>query len=144
MDPVGDEIVIVETGVWVDFFRGVRNPQTEWVLREAGERTLGTLDLILCEVLHGVPREADYARIKEKMLELEVYNSGGQQIALESAENYRQLRARGITIRKTIDCIIATYCIRHSHALLHRDRDFDPFEKYLGLRVVRPDGAAIQ
>ena len=134
MDPVGGEIVVVETSVWVDFFRGVRNPHTEWVLRAAGRRPLGTLDLILCEVLQGVPREVDYERIKQKMLELDVYNSGGEPMALESAQNYRKLRARGITIRKTIDCIIATYCIRHELALLHKDRDFDPFVARLGLR----------
>jgi len=144
MDPVGGEIVVVETSVWVDFFRGVRNPHTEWVLRASGRRTLGTLDLILCEVLRGVPREVDYERIKAKMLALDLYNSGGEQMALESAQNYRKLRARGITIRKTIDCIIATYCIRHGFALLHKDRDFDPFETHLGLLVVRANDPPIQ
>ena len=144
MDPVSDELVIVETSVWVDFFRGVRNPHTEWVLRASGRRTLGTLDLILCEVLRGVPREVDYERIKAKMLALDLYNSGGEQMALESAQNYRKLRARGITIRKTIDCIIATYCIRHGFALLHKDRDFDPFETHLGLLVVRANDPPIQ
>lgn len=144
MDAVGGEVVIVETGVWVDFFRGIRNPQTEWVLRGAGRWTIGTLDLILCEVLQGVPKEADYAAIKAHMLELEVYSSGGQQMALESAENYRKLRKMGITIRTTIDCLIATYCIRHGLALLHKDRDFDPFETHLGLRVVHPEVTPIQ
>jgi predicted nucleic acid-binding protein len=144
MDPVADEIVIVETGIWVDFFRGIRNPQTEWDLRQLGGRMLGTLDLIICEVLQGIPGDGEYERVKQKMLDLAVYNSGGAQIAIESARNYRKLRAKGITIRKTIDCIIATYCIRHGFALLHKDRDFDPFEKHLGLRVVRPDGAAVQ
>ena len=144
MDPVGDEVVIVETGVWVDFFRGIRNPQTEWVLREAGGRMLSTLDLIVCEVLQGIPREPDYERIKRKMLDLAVYNSGGEQMAVESAQNYRKLRAKGITIRTTIDCLIATYCIRHGFALLHKDRDFDPFEAHLGLRVIHPDGPNIQ
>ena len=139
MDPVADQVVIVETGVWVDFFRGARNPLTEWVLRESGERMIGTLDLILCEVLQGIPKDADYERIKQNMLRLAVYNSGGEQIALESAQNYRKLRARGITIRKTIDCIIATYCIHHGFALLHKDRDFDPFEAHLGLQVIRPE-----
>jgi len=145
MDPLEGEVVIVETGVWVDFFRGIRNPQTEWVLRELGDgRMLGTLDLILCEILQGIPKEADYERIKLKMLDLPVFNSGGEQMALESAQNYRNLRGKGITIRKTIDCIIATCCIRHSFALLHKDRDFDPFEAHLGLRVVRPDAVPVQ
>jgi len=143
MDPVTDEVVIVESGVWVDFFRGVRTAETEWVLREAGGRLIGTLDLIVCQVLQGVPREPDYKRIKRTMLELPVYNSGGEQIAVESAQNYRKLRAKGVTIRKTIDCIIATYCIRHGFSLLHKDRDFDPFETHLGLRVIHPDGANI-
>jgi predicted nucleic acid-binding protein len=144
MDPVADEVVIVETGVWVDFFRGIRNPQTEWVLQQLGGRMLGTLDLIVCEVLQGIPKDSDYKRVKQKMLDLAVYNSGGEHIAVESAQNYRTLRAKGFTIRKTIDCIIATYCIRHGFALLHKDRDFDPFEAHLGLRVVRPGTAPIQ
>jgi predicted nucleic acid-binding protein len=144
MDAVADDIVIVETTVWVDFFRGVQNPQTAWLLQAFGRRTLGTLDLIVCEVLQGIPGEANYEKIKEKMLELLVYNSGGEQMALASAQNYRKLRARGITIRKTIDCIIATYCIRQGFALLHKDRDFDPFEAHLGLRVVRTGYPPVQ
>jgi predicted nucleic acid-binding protein len=91
-----------------------------------------------------VPKGADCNRIKEQMLSLHVYSTGGQQMALESAENHRRLRTRGITIRTTIDCIIATYCIRHGFALLHKDRDFDPFEAHLGLVVVRPDNQPIQ
>ena len=144
MDPVADQVVIVETGVWVDFFRGIQNPQTEWVLRELGGRMLGTLDLIVCEVLQGIPKDSDYERIKQNMLLLAVYNSGGEQMAVESAQNYRRLRARGITIRKTIDCIIATYCIHHGLALLHKDRDFEPFETHLGLQVVRPEIKPVQ
>ena len=144
MDPLADQIVIVETGVWVDFFRGIRNPQTEWVLRELGGRMLGTLDLIVCEVLQGIPKDADYERLKLSILRLAVYNSGGQSMAVESAENYRKLRARGITIRKTIDCIIATFCIRNGFALLHKDRDFDPFEAHLGLQVIRPETKPFQ
>ena len=144
MDPITDNIVIIETGVWVDFFRGIRNPQTEWVLRELGGRMLGTLDLILCEVLQGIPKDADYERTKQHVLRLAVFNTGGESMALESAQNYRRLRTRGITIRKTIDCIIATYCIRNGFALLHKDRDFDPFETHLGLRVVRPEAKPVQ
>ncbi len=144
MDPVADRVVIIETGVWVDFFRGIRNHQTEWVLRELGGRMLGTLDLIVCEVLQGIPKDADYERIKQNILRLTVYNSGGEDMALESAQNYRKLRSKGITIRKTIDCIIATYCIHHGLALLHKDRDFDPFETHLGLRVIRPESKAVQ
>jgi predicted nucleic acid-binding protein len=67
-----------------------------------------------------------------------VYATGGTELALAASDNYRFLRKRGITIRKTIDCLIATFCIREGHALLHRDRDFDPFEEHLGLKVVHP------
>ena len=144
MDSIADDVVIVESGVWVDFFRGLRTPETEWILAEAGERLIGTLDLIICEVLQGVPREPEYRKIRRKMLELPAYNSGGAEIAVESAQNYRKLRAKGITIRKTIDCIIATCCIRHGFALLHKDRDFDPFETHLGLHVIHPNRENIQ
>ncbi len=69
---------------------------------------------------------------------MSVLSSGGVEIAVAAAENYRILRTKGITVRKTIDCLIATFCIREGHELLHRDRDFDPFEMHLGLQVIHP------
>jgi len=144
MDAIASELVIVETTVWVDYFRDVSTPGTEWLDRELGRRRIGILDLILCEVLQGLPREAEFQRVKKQLLDLEMHTSGGVQLAQDAAQNYRTLRAKGLTIRKTIDCIIATYCIRHGFALLHKDRDFDPFEAHLGLLVVHPDAPTLQ
>jgi len=99
---------------------------------------LGILDLILCEVLQGIREESTYDQTRKALLNYEVYEMGGVQLAVAAAQNYRALRTKGYTIRKTIDCLIATYCILNRHALLHNDRDFEPFEKYLGLQVIHP------
>lgn len=132
-------MVIVDTTVWIDYLGGVRNAQTEW-LEEAQERTrLGLTDLILCELLQGIREEAVFAQVRREMLRFEVFSTGGMELAVESARNFRALRAKGITVRKTIDCLIATFCIAGGHVLLHRDRDFDAFEEHLRLQVVAMD-----
>jgi hypothetical protein len=129
-------MVIVDTTVWIDYLGGVRNVQTEW-LDEAQQRMrLGLTDLILCELLQGIRGDAVFAQVRREMMRFEVLSTGGMEMAVASAKNFRTLRAKGITVRKTIDCLIATFCITGGHALLHRDRDFDAFEKHLGLRVV--------
>lgn len=130
-------MVIVDTTVWVDYFRGTSNPETDWFDAELDRQRLGLTDIILCEVLQGVRDESAVADIERRLLKLEVFDSGGADLAREAARNYRILRGRGHTVRKTIDCLIATFCIRERHSLLHRDRDFDPFETYLELSVVR-------
>jgi predicted nucleic acid-binding protein len=104
--------------------------------REIPEQPIGLIDIILCEVLQGVRTDAQFRRVRSDLMEFDVFDSGGVALAVASAENYRNLRARGFTIRKTIDCLIATFCIEEGHALLHHDRDFDPFEEHLGLRVI--------
>jgi predicted nucleic acid-binding protein len=131
-------MVIVDTGVWVDYFNEANTPETEWLDREVGRQEIGLTDLILCEVLQGVRNDSDYAAFREQLLEFEVFAAGGVGIAVEAAENFRELRKLGFTVRKTIDCWIATFCIREGHSLLHRDRDYDVFEKHLGLRVIHP------
>lgn len=131
-------MVIVDTGVWVDYFNETSTPETEWLDREVGQQEIGLTDLILCEVLQGVRNDSDYAAFREQLLEFEVFAVGGVGIAVEAAENFRELRKRGFTVRKTIDCWIATFCIREGHSLLHRVRDYDVFEKHLGLRVIHP------
>ena len=130
-------MVIVDTTVWVDYFRGVRNPETDWLETELDRQRLGLTDIILCEVLQGVHDDATAADVERRLRKLEVLETGGVELATEAARNYRALRARGHTVRKTIDCLIATFCIRSGHSLLHCDRDFDPFEMYLELSVVR-------
>jgi len=87
--------------------------------------------------LQGVRGERAFAEVQEQLLEFEVFDSGGAEVAVAAARNYRSLREQGLTVRTTIDCLIATFCLENGHSLLHRDRDFDVFEKRLGLRVVR-------
>lgn len=129
-------MVIVDTTVWVDYFRGVRNPETDWLDTELDRQRLGLTDIVLCEVLQGVHDDSAAAEVERLLRKLEIFETGGVELATEAARNYRALRARGHTVRKTIDCLIATFCIRNGHSLLHRDRDFDPFETYLELSVI--------
>jgi predicted nucleic acid-binding protein len=91
----------------------------------------------MAEVLQGFPEEDDFRRAEEIFAVLEFQPMVGREIAVAAARNYRTLRARGITVRKTTDVLIATFCIAREHELLHSDRDFDAFERHLGLRVLR-------
>lgn len=131
-------MVVVDTTVWVDFLNGVDSPHVDWLDRESGRQRLGLLDLMVCEILQGLSSDDEAARVLRSLRRFEIFATGGVELAESAARNYRLLRARGKTVRKTIDCLIATYCLLHDHALLHRDRDFDPFEAMLGLQVVDP------
>ena len=131
-------MVIVDTTVWIDYLQGVRNPEAHWLEAELDRQRLGLTDVILCEVLQGVRDEAAAATVERQLLRLEVFETGGIDLAKAAARNYRTLRSRGHTVRKTIDCLIATFCLREQHSLLHRDRDFDAFERLLNLSVIHP------
>jgi predicted nucleic acid-binding protein len=131
-------MVIVDTTVWVDYFQGVENPETEWLNTELDRQRLGLADIILCEVLQGVRDDMVAKEVERRLLNLQVFDTGGVAVAREAARNYRALRSRGHTVRKTIDCLIATFCLLGQHSLLHRDRDFDPFEKFLELSIIHP------
>ena len=131
-------MVIVDTTVWVDYLRGVRSPQTSWLERELPRQRLGILDLILCEVLQGIRDERQFEDTLATLLKLEVYQTGGIEMATSTARNFQTLRRSGFTVRKTIDCWIATFCILNGLILLHNDRDFQPFEAVLGLKVIHP------
>ena len=131
-------MVIVDTTVWVDYLRGTDTPHTAWLEREIERRRLGLTDMILCEVLQGVPDERAALATRREMLKFHVFTTGGVELATSAALNYRTLRSRGFTIRRTLDCLIATFCLNNQHALFHNDRDFDPFERELGLQVVHP------
>jgi predicted nucleic acid-binding protein len=131
-------VVIVDTTVWIDYLQGVSNIETNWLDVELDRQRLGVTDVILCEVLQGVRDEATATSVERQLLKLEVLNTGGLELARAAAGNYRLLRSRGYTVRKTIDCLIATFCLREGHSLLHRDRDFDPFERFLNLSVIHP------
>jgi predicted nucleic acid-binding protein len=131
-------VVIADSTIWIDFFAGRGTPEALWLKRELSLQEVGLTDLSFCEVLQGVRHDADFRRTHLRLTSLPILNCCGEELAVASAQNYRMLRARGFTVRKTIDCLIATFCIEHGHALLHRDRDFDPFEAHLGLKVIHP------
>jgi predicted nucleic acid-binding protein len=131
-------VVIVDTTVWVDYFQGAQNPETDWLHTELDRQRLGLTDIILCEMLQGVRDDVVAKEVEGHLLKLEVFETGSVALAREAARNYRALRSRGHTVRKTIDCLIATFCLREQHSLLHRDRDFDPFETFLELSVIHP------
>jgi predicted nucleic acid-binding protein len=129
-------MIIVDTTVWIDYFRGAQNSETDYLDRETGQQLFGLTDLILCEVLQGVRNEPAFAQVLNELSTYDIFDTGGAALAIESARNFRALRQQGHTVRKTIDCLIATFCIQNGHSLLHRDRDFDYFERHLGLFVV--------
>lgn len=129
-------MIIVDTTVWVDYFRGTRNAETEWLDQQADQRRLGLTDLILCEVLQGVRSNREFNEVQAELIKFELHVNGGEELAIAAARNFRSLRVQGRTVRKTIDCLIATFCLTYGHTLLHRDRDFDVFEQNLGLAVL--------
>ena len=131
-------MVIVDTTVWIDYLQGAPNAETDWLDAELNRQRLGLTDIILCEVLQGVRDDVIAKQVETSLTKCEVFDMGGVVFAREAARNYRTLRSHGHTVRKTIDCLIATFCLRGEHSLLHRDRDFEPFEKRLGLSVIHP------
>ena len=131
-------MVIIDTTVWIDYLAATANPETQWLDSQLGQQPLGLTDIILCEILQGIREDLAFAQVRRNLVKFDVFTSGGTDLAIASAENYRYLRSKGVTIRKTIDCLIATFCIEKGHALLHRDRDFDAFEKHLKLHVIHP------
>jgi predicted nucleic acid-binding protein len=132
-------MIIVDTTIWVDYFAQRSTHQTRWLDRELPHLRFGLTDIILCELLQGVRQDRLFRELQNEMERFEIFSTGGKELAVASARSYRILRQRGITVRKTIDCMIATFCIREGHSLLHNDRDFDPFENYMGLKVIHPE-----
>jgi predicted nucleic acid-binding protein len=131
-------MVIVDTSVLIDFLAERLNPETAW-LRGLGEpRRVGITSLIQTETLQGIRDEARFLGTLALLNQFEVFETGSSLLAVASATNYRALRRAGVTIRNTIDCLIATFCLEEGHTLLHNDRDFDPFEAHLGLKVLHP------
>jgi predicted nucleic acid-binding protein len=129
-------MILVDTSVWIDYFNGNRTLATGRLDALLGDELLLTGDIILAEVLQGFRTESDYRRARQLLDKLEFQPMLGREVALETARNYRRLRKRGVTVRKTIDVMIATFCLENDHRLLHSDRDFEPMKKHLGLRVV--------
>jgi predicted nucleic acid-binding protein len=131
-------MLVVDSTVWVDYFNGIESMQTNY-LHTAIERTpILVGDLILAEVLQGFRQDADFETARRALGNFLQASMVGPALAIQSARNYRMLRQKGVTVRKTIDSLIATWCIENGHELLHNDSDFDGYEKYLGLKVVHP------
>ena len=117
----------------MDYFNGRNSAETDCLDKLLGKEPIGTGDLVLIEVLQGFKLDRDYNTARELLTSLEVFTLSGQEIAIKSADNFRLLRKRGITVRKTIDVLIATFCIERKLDLLHSDKDFEPFHRYLKL-----------
>jgi predicted nucleic acid-binding protein len=131
-------MIIVDSSVWIDYFNGNDIPEVAKLDRLLGQELLGVGDLILTEVLQGFRQDKEYQTAKRLLTSLTVFEMLGVEMAIKSAENFRDLRKKGITVRKTIDVMIATFCIENGHSLLFADRDFDPFVEHLGLISVMP------
>ncbi|MHB8792790.1 MAG: type II toxin-antitoxin system VapC family toxin [Thermoleophilia bacterium] len=129
-------MILVDSSVWIDFFNGVKTSRTDWLDAALGSEPLVMGDIILTEVLQGFQDDKDFKTAKKLLLSFPVMEMVGQELAIKSAMNYRFLRKKGVTVRKTIDVMIGTYCIQNHISLLHSDRDFEPMEKYLKLRTV--------
>jgi len=130
-------MTIVDTSVWIEYLRGNTCAETVWLDRELQKQALGLTDLILCEVLQGT-RDSVFARVQADLLRFHIFPNCSPQLAIAAAQHYRTLRRNGYTVRTTIDCLIASFCLENHHSLLHRDHDFDAFEKLLGLQVIHP------
>lgn len=129
-------MIIVDSSIWIDYFNGVSTAQTNKLDNLLGVEPLGIGDIILTEVLQGFTQDADFKKAKKLFAHFALFDMLGEKNALKAAENYRALRKQGITIRKTIDCMIATFCIENKYPLLFQDKDFTPFVEKLSLKPV--------
>lgn len=127
-------MILVDSSVWIAYFNGIASPSTD--LLDEADQTVVMADLVLFEVLRGFRHDPEFEQARRWLGRLPCVEIGGEQVALKAANHYRALRKRGLTIRSPIDTLIATFCIEEGFALLHNDRDFEPFAAHLGLRVV--------
>ncbi len=130
------QMILVDSSVWISYFNGKINPQTDCLDLALGKKIIIVGDLILVEVLQGFKNDRDFHKGKELLSNFQIMEMLGLELALKSADNYRFLRKKGVTVRKSIDVIIGTFCLNHNMSLLHDDRDFDPLIKYLELNTV--------
>ena len=128
-------MILVDSSVWIDYFRGTKTPETDFLDAQLGTEPVATGDLVLAEVLQGFSSEQDFNQGSKLLTSLPIIELVGADIAIQAAKNFRMLRDLGITLRKTIDTLIATSCIEHQLTLLYSDSDFDPFVRHLGLRT---------
>jgi predicted nucleic acid-binding protein len=129
-------VILVDTSVWIDHLNNNRTGELETLRRLVGFVPLLVGDLVLCEVLQGLRSDREAATVERALRRFDLVALVTPDLAVRAAANYRFLRGKGVTIRKTIDLLIATFCIENKHALLHADRDFDPFRDHLGLQVI--------
>ena len=128
-------MILVDSSVWIDYFRSADTPQVALLDSYLGRSSLAVGDLIAAEVLQGVRDQREFKWVKRTLDAFEHIDLAGYDLAVKASDNYRSLRAVGVTIRKTIDTLIATRCIEDGLTLLHADRDFLPFSQHLGLKV---------
>ena len=128
-------MIFVDSSVWIDFFNGCKNKQTDFLLNALGQNIIIVGDIVLTEVLQGFKKEKDFQKAKKLLTAFDVEPICDEAIAIQSAKHFRKLKNKGVTIRKTIDCIIATFCIKQGYFLLHNDKDFLPFCEYLKLKI---------
>lgn len=128
-------MILVDSSVFIDYFNGINNWHTDELNALLGNELVVTGDYILAEVLQGFRNDKDYKVAKEIMQSFPCFNICNEELAIKSADNFRYLRTKGITIRKTVDLIIGTFCIENDIELLHNDRDFEPMEQYLNLKI---------
>jgi predicted nucleic acid-binding protein len=126
-------VIVVDTTVWIDFLNGTDAPHVRRLRAALGAREIVIGDLMLCEVLQGLRSESAARSVEALLRRFDIVGMAGDAIAVAAARNFRMLRARGVTIRKTIDLLIGTWCIEHRLPLLHNDRDFRPMVQHLGL-----------
>ena len=132
-------MILVDSSVWIDYFNGRRTWQTDLLENLLSDVPIIIGDLILTEILQGFRSDNDYKTAKSFLSDLLFRQMGGYKVAVQSAENYRRLRKKGVTVRKTIDVIIGTYCILKDLPLLHDDRDFEPLVSHLSLKILSPE-----
>jgi predicted nucleic acid-binding protein len=131
-------VILVDSSVWIDFFNGADTAAVDFLSDSLGLTPVAIGDLMLAEVLQGFRRDKDFRTALELLDSVPVLELVGKAIAVKSARNFRRLRAKGFTVRKTIDCVIATYCIEHKLPLLQADREFEPFHEHLALKRALP------
>lgn len=131
-------MLLVDSSVWIDYFNGVVTPETDYLHAVLAQREILVGDIILAEVLQGFRSDADFEAAQRALGRFHQARMLDLDLAVQSARHYRALRKLGITVRKTIDCFIATYALVYGHELLHADGDFDSFEAHCGLRVMHP------
>jgi predicted nucleic acid-binding protein len=129
-------MTVVDSSVWIDFFNGIVTPEVEQLRRLMGREPLLVGDVMLVEILQGVASEREARRIEIALRHFDLAPMLDPDLAVRGAANYRHLRRRGITVSKTIDLIIGTFCIARGHALLTSDRDFLPMAQHLDLRLL--------